>query len=306
MKTFADIKLEVAENVSFVDSGGAILTGKILSEAMIGKYVNRCYAQLLRKLIQKYPKDFERTARAPFYKATGTVSASSTGYTLVATTAILNNGMVGDKVYNSDLTASAKITEFTNTTTVTLDVEIGDDWDGDTIYVLGHEFGIGGDAIDSRYIIEVAVMYNTSDTFHRFATYGDVYPTGAEIYSEIAPRWYKTNVKVAGVPTQAIGIVPEPRLPIDNGIEITYVEFPALLSAAGDVPQLPIDVYDVLVAGATMYSMRKLKRLDEAPPYEKEYYGGMSAVIEDYARSAVIKPKGTRTRNFIDIRLRRK
>jgi len=62
-----------------------------------------------------------------------TASSSSTGTTLVSSTAVFQSGMVGMTVVNTTDTATAVITAFTDTTTVTLDTSIGDDWDGDSI-----------------------------------------------------------------------------------------------------------------------------------------------------------------------------
>lgn len=75
-----------------------------------------------------------------------TVSASSTGSTLVADTEIFNSGMVGLTVSNTTDGTTRVITAYTNATTVTVDSAINDTWDTDTIkmYVEGKYLASNG------------------------------------------------------------------------------------------------------------------------------------------------------------------
>jgi hypothetical protein len=72
---------------------------------------------------------------------TGTVNATSTASTLVATAAIFTSAMVGRQVKNTTDTTYRTITGYTNTTTVTVDNVIADTWDGDAISI-GNYYGI--------------------------------------------------------------------------------------------------------------------------------------------------------------------
>ncbi len=71
--------------------------------------------------------------------ASGTADAASTGTTLVATTSIFTEKMVGHTVFNTTDSTNAQITAYTSATQVTVDTTIGDTWDTDAI-----EVGING------------------------------------------------------------------------------------------------------------------------------------------------------------------
>lgn len=284
--TFTNIKKGVASNVGYVDSSGAILASKDISETDIGNWVNNRYIDDLFSLLSsQYPEDYVQLGRLNFYKTTGTVDATSTSTTLVATGSIFNNGMVGDKVYNSTDDEIAKITAYTSATTVTIDTSIGDTWDGDTIYVIGHEFGLGGNATDARSITRVTVKYDEDDdtyTSCRYVPKSKALQEGDENYYESDPIWYPTTVDISGVPTSAIGILPEPKENIANGIEIEYIEQPAALSDDADVPRLPLGAHSVLIYGATADALRKLMRLDEADRFEQLYQTGKQEMVMSY------------------------
>lgn len=306
--TFTNIKKRIASNLGYVDSSGDILASKDITATDIGNWVNDRYLDDLFPLLSsQYPEDFRQVGKLNFYKTTGTVSASSTGTSLVASSSIFNNGMVGDTVYNSTDEETAVITAYTAGTTVTLDTTIGDDWDGDTIYVLGHEFGFGGNATDARSLMRVAVKYDSDDDFYTTCTYMDknkALLTGDEKYSETAPIWYPTTVDIGGIPTTAIGILPEASENVANGIQIEYIEQPAALSGDSDVPRLPLGSHSVLVLGGTADGMRKLMRLDEADRFEQKYQAGKMELITSYTLTRGtgiprVRP-GRRLRNMVD------
>jgi hypothetical protein len=284
--TFTNIKKRIASNIGYVDSSGDILASKDITATDIGNWVNDRYIDdLFSTLSSQYPEDFTQVGKLNFYKTSGTVSASSTSTTLVTTGNVFNNGMVGDTVYNSTDDETAEITAYTSATTVTLDTEIDDDWDGDTIYILGHEFGLGGDATDIRSILKVAVKYDTDDSYYqvcRQVSKNKALQSGDEVFYESDPVWYPTTVDIGGTPTSAIGILPEASENVANGIEIEYIEQPAALSADADVPGLPLGSHSILVLGGTADAMRKLMRLDEADRFEQKYQAGKMEMITSY------------------------
>lgn len=284
--TFENIKKMVASNIGYVDSSGDILTSKDISETDIGNWVNNRYIDDLFSLLSsQYSEDYLQLGRLNFYKTTGTVSASSTATTLVATGSIFNNGMVGDRVYNYTDDEYATISAYTSATTVTVDITIGDDWDGDTIYILGHEFGLGGNATDARSLTRVAVKYDSNDTFYttcRQVNKNKALQTGDEIYYESDPVWYPTTVDIGGIPTTAIGVLPEPYGNVANGIEIEYIEQPDALADDSDTPRLPLGSHSILVYGATADAMRKLMRLDEADRFEQLFQAGKMEMVTTY------------------------
>ncbi len=284
--TFTNIKKRIASNLGYVDSSGDILASKDITATDIGNWVNDRYLDDLFPLLSsQYPEDYRQTGKLNFYKTTGTVSASSTSTTLVSTGNIFNNGMVGDSVYNSTDGELAEITAYTSATTVTVDTTIGDTWDGDTIYVLGHEFGLGGNATDARSLTNVAVKYHDDDDYYvtcRMMDKNAVFKEGNENYYESDPIWYPTTVDISGVPTTAIGILPEASENVTDGIKIDYIEQPGALSNDSDVPRLPLGSHSILVLGGTADALRKLMRLDEADRFEQLYQAGKIEMITSY------------------------
>ena len=306
--TFTNIKKRIASNLGYVDSSGDILASKDITATDIGNWVNDRYIDdLFSFLSSQYPEDFRQTGKLNFYKTTGTASASSTSTTLVATGNIFNNGMVGDQVYNSTDDELAEITAYTSATTVTLDTTIADTWDGDTIYVLGHEFGLGGDATDIRTIESVRVKYDSDNDYYTTCEWTDknkLFQDGSETYSESEPVCYRTTVDISGVATTAIGILPEPSENVANGILIDYVEQPTALSSDSDVPRLPLGSHSLLVLGGTADGMRKLMRLDEADRFEQKYQAGKVEMVTSYTLTRLGQtPRVTparRLRNMVD------
>lgn len=284
--TFTNIKKRVASNIGYVDSSGDLLASKDITATDLGNWINDRYIDdLFSVLSSQYPEDYTQVGRLNFYKTTGTVSASSTATTLVATGNIFNNGMVGDRVYNSTDDELVMITAYTGATTVTIDTTIGDTWDGDTIYVLGHEFGLGGNATDLRSILRVKVKYDSDDdnyTICKYMAQGKAIQDGDESFYDSSPVWYPTTVDISSVPTTAIGILPEARQNVSEGIEIEYIEQPSALSSDSDVPRLPLGAHSTLVYGATADALRKLMRLDEADRFEQLYQAGKQEMITSY------------------------
>ena len=284
--TFINVKKRIASNIGYVDSSGDILTSKDITETDIGNWVNDRYIDdLFATISSQYPEDFTQVGKLNFYKTSGTVSASSTSATLVATGNIFNNGMVGDSVYNSTDEELAVITAYTSATTVTIDTTIDDDWDGDTIYILGHEFGLGGNATDARSLLRVGVKYSTDDNYFRtceFKPKNKAFSQGGETYSQASPIWYPTSVDISGTTTTAIGVLPEATSNIASGIEIEYIEQPSALSSDSDVPRLPLGSHSVLVLGGTAAALRKLMRLDEADRFEQMYQMERINIIASY------------------------
>lgn len=207
--------------------------------------------------------------------ATGTVDTTSTSTTLVATTAIFTNGMVGLTVYNETDDEYAIITDYTSTTTLTLDTTIGDTWDGDTIYVLGQEFVLGGDATDLYGIEAVGVKYDSEARYYyitgEIRPKFDLFQNGGEVWNSSSPQVYVTTAVVGSSSYNAIGILPgfTTNQKISEAIEVTYVAKPAEMSGASDTMRMPVD--NVVIYGATAAGFRQKQQYKEANEWEQKY-----------------------------------
>jgi len=283
---YSAIKTRVASNIGYVDSSGDILASKDITETDIGNWVNDRYrTDLFTVLATEYPEDFEVVATANFYKTSSTIDTISST-TLTISDANFNTGMVGDRVYNSTQGSYEEIASYTSTTVVTLDAAQSSWEAGDTVYVLGHEFAIGGDADDLVFIRRVGVKYDTSDEYYRTCHQrdeNDLYKSGNESYSEVYPVWYQTSSLVSSVLTTTIGILPEPTENITNGIELRYVQLPGEMSSDSDVPRLPLNAHALLAKGATADALRKMFRFEEAMSWEAEYKMGKAEMLSNYA-----------------------
>jgi len=271
--TFAEIKNRVGQNIKYYD-GSAWLTTRDVTETDVGDFINEIYTEDLFIYVQsRYPEFYRNRATADSWIATGTVNATSAGTTLVATTSIFNNSMIGLNVFNGTDNESAKIAAYTSASTVTLDTSIGDTWDGDTIYVLGQEFAIGGaDAADIYEIEDVGIKFNSTAQYYTrcenrdetdFLQYGD------ELAIESKPFFYQTTTSVIGVPTTTIGVLPKFREKLSKAIKMTYTARPAEMSGDSDVPRVPSVL--PLIYGATMRAYEKMQDYESAQHWQSRY-----------------------------------
>jgi hypothetical protein len=284
--TYLNLKKRIAENLGMLSSDDSTIISGTVSSTGIANKINDVYREILFPLLSdKYPADFEQvTYPLSTYTATGTVSATSTGTTLVATTSIFTNSMEGFQVYNSTDDEYATISTYSSETQVTIDTTIGDTWDGDTIYILGNEYSFGGDATDLKEIITVAIKYKSTDTEWTIADRiekkdGYYYP---DSFGEADPQFYLTTIDINGVPTQGVGLLPYPT-DYDGKLQIMYVEKPPILSADNDEPSLSIPgLSEVIINGVTAWGKRLQGKFDEAREFE-----------EINRRTGAVYPKGT-------------
>jgi hypothetical protein len=295
--TFDQLKKRVGKNIKYYDNTTGWLTGRDVTETDIGEFINEIYTEEIFALFAtQYPQDFRQVAYANSHIATGTVDTTSTSTTLVSTTSIFTNGMVGLTVYNSTEDETAIIESYTSGTTVTLDATIGDDWDGDTIYILGQEFTFGGDATDIYALESIGIKYNSTDDYYRQAkerTKSDLFQTGYEQSGEGAPIFYLTTVTVSGNLTSALGILPKFTTKVDKGIQINYVRKVSVLSGDSDTLRLPVDT--PVIYGATMRAYEKKKELNNASYWSNKYEQAKRTSISRY------RPLSTSRQNLINI-----
>ena len=303
MTTFINLKTRVAVNIGYVDSTGAILTGREITETDIGNWINNRYQdELVASLATAYPEDYIQTGFMNFYKASSTLSSITTT-TVVVDDAIFTTGMAGianagDRLYNSDMGDYTKIKTYTNTTTVVTEDDKSDTWTAtDPIYVLGHEFALAGDATDNMFIRQVSVLYDSDNEYYRTCRYMDkalALREGSEVYHENDPIWYTTTLKVSSTPTTAIGVLPEPDVATANGIKLEYVQLPSALSEDADVPKLPLGHHVLLEYGATADALRRRHEYEKADIWEGKYQLGKAELLADYPLTRAGEPNRVR------------
>lgn len=284
--TLTEIRKRVASNIGYVDSSGDVLTGKNITSTDIDNWINDRYLDdLLITLATQYPEDYERIAKTTFYKAAGTIATIS-DTTLTSSDITFDTSMTGDRIYNSTQGNYEEIDSRTSSSEIELDAAQSS-WEvGDTIYVLGHQFAIGGDATDLRHIRQVSVKYNSDDAYYKTCNYkdhNDLFKTGNETYSESNPVWYITSCSVAGVLTTVLGILPEASENVSDGIRIRYVEVQPAMSADSDIPRLPVGSHSILVKGTTADAFRKMLMFDKAKDWESLYQKARSEMVTEYA-----------------------
>jgi len=252
--TLLEMKRRAGKILQIYSTAGGWLTNRGVAEVDIEEIANDTYRNDIFPLFAPHnPSDFRRVGYADNWVANGTVSASSTASTLVATTAIFNASMVGLTVNNSTDSVSAVITAFTSTTTVTVDVVIGDTWDGNSIFVLGKEFSFGGDGNDIWMIETVAAKYSDTATYKTVFSKGlkhDIYQQGNESGSDGYPVFYTTNLTVNGIDVLGIGIEPRFKSKISQAFEINYIQLPAAMTDASTlrIPHLDLALIDAMVS----------------------------------------------------------
>jgi hypothetical protein len=304
--TFLNLQKRVFSYLNRVDSTGAAITTEILATDVINWINDRYREDLVPEYARANPKYFEQEAWMDSWVATGTVSATSTSTTLVATSAIFTESMVDGTVKNTTDSSSANIVGFTDTSTVTLDTTIGDTWDGDTIYVHNGVYGFDTDATDLMEVTYVGVKYLSTDDDYQRAEAKDQRDlfrnrkgrSKYDTFSKVAPVYTIETIDVAGVPKTGIRIFPfDWTSPLENAIYFKYVELPAELSADGDIPRLPLGFHKLLVFGATADGLRKLEKFNEANEFESQYQNGLRKMLrvkQNESTNRTVRFKGHR------------
>lgn len=257
--TFDNIKKSIGKKVLLYDDTNGWKTNRDVTETDIAEIVNELYKEKYFPMYQtQYPEFYQQIAYTDSTIATGTADAGLTNSTLVATTSIFNNGMIGLYVYNETDDSTTKITSYTNATTVEVENSDISDWSGDTIYVIGQTFALGGEAADTYEIDRVEVKYNTTDSDYKVATNrlkNSAIQDGYERFSEHNPIYIIETVDVATEPTNAITIYPQFSKKVTNGVKIHYTEIPTTLSNVDDKPRLPVVLPLIYEGVASAYEM---------------------------------------------------
>ncbi|MFQ5493568.1 MAG: hypothetical protein ACE5DX_05420 [Candidatus Dojkabacteria bacterium] len=279
-----DLRETVAENLNYLTQEGDVVDADVDADT-IDRFINNRYLEEVYPVFGKrHPEFYSQSAVCPTYDETGTADTSSTGTTLVATTPIFTNAMVGAKVLNSTDDVVAKIESYTNTTTVELDTTIDDDWDSDTIYVFTGVYTLLGDLTDASSILWVGIKYqNDSSSGEPTTDHIRVMPAKDEdiyrwrrgtrvedTFAESDPRYIFEARLAAGLPTSTLKILPIPETLLldnnssarDDGVFVRYKQKPSKLVNDTDVPRLPEGHHLLLAHGATADCFIKMGQTD--------------------------------------------
>lgn len=282
----------IAQKLGYWDYTNAqVLTNEDVREADMLDALNDAYIEAsFPEYVKVNPEYYEQEGTWNNWAITSTVNATSTSYTLDIDDASFTSNMVDAIVYNEDLETTAKITAYTDTTTVTLDTEIGDDWDGDTIYVLTGIYTFSGDMTDIYGNPKWAgIKYSSTDTnWQRILLMGErkMYRRSRgrdkdDTFDESAPEYRLTTVDVSDVPTSAIQVRPIPTSPVTGGVYAEYVEKPALLSDDDDVPRFPPGHHKFLSDGAIAeICYGHLDDSKKGDVYRQKFETGMAQLLD--------------------------
>jgi hypothetical protein len=281
-------------------------TGTDVSESDIKAIINMLYQdEVFPRFVQEHPSYYKKTGYFNSWITTGTVDATATSTTLVATSSIFTNSMADQRlyVYNSTDGASAIIEGYTSGTTVTVDTDISS-WVGDTIYVLGQEFSFGGDGTDHWTTTEVSMKYDTSTTVYTPAVKVEqehLFVSGNEVGNELSPQYYDTTLLISSVWTSGLGVFPKFDTKITNAIRVVRTAKPGVLGDS-DSPRLPVTL--PLINGAIAWAKRQMGggEFREYQDYQALYKAGIEESLRNWRPDRSNFPKIIRTSSRMKFR----
>ncbi len=283
--TLATMRLRVAEALTILADDGSTIKEGVVTILGITNRINDIYREELFPLFSsKYPEDFtQNTFPANTYTVSAVVDAASTGTTLVLTTTVADNSMVGFKIQNGSTLATVTVTGYTNTTTLTVDSSITS-WIGATIYVLGNEYSFGGSTTDLKEIIQFNIKYKSTDQFLMMAenrNYRDVVKNGGANFSAMDPMWYRTTLKINGLMTPGFGVLPYPS-EYTGQYQFSYTQRPAALGETDEPIINTAGISECLINGAIAWGQTLMSRPDQAMLYMQFYEKGKHDIISNY------------------------
>lgn len=298
---FIDLKKRAGAILNLLDSSSAFLTGRDITEAQLGNWINDAYIEdVFSMLSAQYPMYYERQAYVANYTTTGVVDAASTGSTLVATTNLFNNSMIGLYVENTTDNTTTQITDYTNATTVTVSDTIGDTWDGDSIRVINSTYTLSGNASDFYMLEEVTMRATTTSQYiraiQRFEKdlFQNLYSAGSEPYNTQSPVYYLTKVQTTTGPINAFTLLPLLKNGDDKCVYIKYIEKPALLSADSDEPFLPLGHHEFIYWKAVANGMVMRGDINGSMAAQQKFEQGKRNLVAQFTMTSMDQPISAR------------
>jgi len=308
-QTLQGITNQVGSNIKLYKlATDAWIDDSDVTEGEIKQFVNLLYRDdLFPEFVNDYPDYFKKSSLLDSWIATGTGDAASTASTLVLTTSVFTNQMAdqGLFIYNETDGVSTYVTGFTSATTVTVNATDMDTWVGDSVYIIGQEFTLGGDGIDSWTVERVRIKYSEGAQYRDVAheeDYKDLSRYGFETGHEGEPKYYETAVNVADVLTTGIGVWPKLDTKITGAIRIDRAAKPADLGDT-DRPRLPVSL--PLVDGATAWAFEKKGDYGIADKWWRRYEMHKANAIRNWRPDRTSKARKIRISSNSYIRKRR-
>jgi hypothetical protein len=283
--TLNTMKLRVAGDLTILADDGTTVKEGVVTEEGIEQRINEIYREELFPLFSsRFPEDFTQDSYpSSTYTVSAIVDAATTATNMAITTGDFNNSMVGFKIQDAVSLDTVKVTGYVSDTELIVDGDTTT-WVGNTVYVLGNEYSFGGDAVDLKEIIQLRVKYKSTDT--NFVVVEprnkrDVIRYGNESFSEFSPIWYKTTIKVAGVPTPGFGILPFPTS-YTGKYELSYTQRPPALSGTAEPSIDTAGISQCIINGCVAWGHTLMGRIDLADRYLGLYEKGKRDIIASY------------------------
>lgn len=280
--TFTNLKKRAAKELNLLDSSGAILTGRDITETDLGNSINEAYYDVVHQLAAQYPFLYEVTSYAPNYVNTSTIS-SITATTLVTGDAIFVSGSIGCNLYNSTKEEIVLITGYTNTTTVTTENDMSSDWDAtDTVYLLEREYSFAGDATDYISNLSAWIRFGTSSEYYE-AEQKLYSPRNSDFATTDRPVYVlKQIIPATGTALQGFEVFPLFEEPDSKAIFTRYLQLPAQMSEDTDTPRLPAGLDEFLYWKAVEYGAVQRNDTVKIQYAQQEYQRGLSRLLSNF------------------------
>lgn len=120
----------------------------------------------------------------------------------------------------------------------------------------------------------------------------DYYQDGSEQGDSSNPVAYLTSTSVSGSLSTAVGFSPRFTSKVSNAIQIDYIAKPSIMSAAGDIPRLPVDT--ILVEGGTGWALRQKGEMVKAREWLADYKESKLTAVSRYTPTSMGYPQRTK------------
>lgn len=283
-----ELRTAIARNLRILSSDETtVIEGSGITVAGINEEINKVYRNTLAQLlINKYPQDFEQWSYPiRTYRESFTVSASTTGSTLISTSEVFFNGDEGFKIQNPSTGETLIVETYNSTTSVTTTEDVPATWIGDTVYILGNILRLNGELADFREILSVKIKFASSENRYSVAELvrsNDYEPMKSDEFNKNAPKYILSTLKTATGNERCLRFLPDFN-DYTGTVLIKYTQLPPKLVSDSDIPILEIiGIEDAIIAGVTSWGFRILKDWDSSTAYQKILGDQINIMLSTY------------------------